>query len=80
MKTLDIKVTITNDGKLLVNSPVDIPMGEYNAVIVLEDRPIEHHLQTSVQNAQAIFRKYIPASRKLSEELIQERKEESLNE
>ncbi|MBE9257195.1 MULTISPECIES: hypothetical protein [Aphanizomenonaceae] len=80
MKTLDIKVTITNDGKLLVNSPVDIPMGEYNAVIVLEDRPMEHHLQTSVQNAQAIFRKYIPANRELSEELIQERKEESLNE
>ena len=80
MKTLDIKVTITNDGKLLVNSPVDMPMGEYNAVIVLEDRPIDHHVQTSVQNAQAIFRKYIPASRKLSEELIQERKEESLNE
>ncbi len=80
MKTLDIKVTITNDGKLLVNSPVDMPMGEYNAVIVLEDRPIEHHLQTSVQNAQAIFRKYIPANRQLSEELIQERKEESLNE
>ena len=80
MKTLDIKVTITNDGKLLVNSPVDIPMGEYNAVIILEDRPMEHHLQTSVQNAQAIFRKYIPANRELSEELIQERKEESLNE
>jgi hypothetical protein len=80
MKTLDIKVTITNDGKLLVNSPVDMPMGEYNAVIVLEDRPMEHHLQTSVQNAQAIFRKYIPANRELSEELIQERKEESLNE
>ena len=80
MKTLDIKVTITNDGKLLVNSPVDMPMGEYNAVIVLEDRPMENHLQTSVQNAQAIFRKYIPANRELSEELIQERKEESLNE
>ncbi|HCQ21849.1 MAG: hypothetical protein LW814_14050 [Anabaena sp. CoA2_C59] len=80
MKTLDIKVTITNDGKLLVNSPVDIPMGEYNAVLVLEDSPITHHVQTSVKNAQAIFRKYIPASRKLSEELIQERKEESLNE
>ena len=80
MKTLDIKVTITNDGKLLVNSPVDMPMGEYNAVIVLEDRPMENHLQTSVQNAQAIFRKYIPANRELSEELIQERREESLNE
>jgi len=80
MKTLDIKVTITNDGKLLVNSPVDMPMGEYNAVIVLEDSPIDHHVQTSVKNAQAIFRKYIPANKKLSEELIQERKEESLNE
>ncbi|MBD2566776.1 hypothetical protein [Anabaena lutea] len=80
MKTLDIKVTITNDGKLLVNSPVDIPMGEYNAVLVLEDNPIDHHVQTSVQNAQTIFRKYIPANRQLSEELIQERREESLNE
>ena len=37
-------------------------------------------VHTSVKNAQAIFRKYIPANRKLSEELIQERKEESLNE
>ena len=80
MKTLDIRVTITNDGKLLVNSSIDMPIGEYNAVLVLEDRPIDHHLQTSVKNAQAIFRKYIPASRKLSEELIQERREESLNE
>ncbi|MBE9055342.1 DUF2281 domain-containing protein [Sphaerospermopsis sp. LEGE 08334] len=36
--------------------------------------------ENSVKNAQAIFRKYIPTTRKLSEELIQERREESLNE
>jgi hypothetical protein len=80
MITLGVTVTITSDGKLLVNSPVDIPKGEYKAVIVLEDQPISDNLHNSVKNAQDIFRKYIPSTRKLSEELIQERREESLNE
>jgi hypothetical protein len=79
MITLGVTVTITSDGKLLVNSPVDIPKGEYKAVIVLEDQPIIDNLHESVKNAQDIFRKYIPSTRKLSEELIQERREESLN-
>jgi len=39
MITLGVTVTITSDGKLLVNSPVDIQKGEYKAVIVLEDQP-----------------------------------------
>ena len=80
MITLGVTVTITSDGKLLVNSHVDIPKGEYKAVIVLEDQPISDNLHNSVKNAQDIFRKYIPSTRKLSEELIQERREESLNE
>lgn len=80
MITLGVTVTITSDGKLLVDSLVDIPKGEYKAVIVLEDNPISDNLHTSVKNAQAIFRKYIPPTRKLSEELIQERREETLNE
>lgn len=80
MRTLEIIVTITSDGKLIVNSPVDMPVGEYNAVLVLEERPIQNHLQSSVQNAQALFRQYIPASRKISEELIQERRLEALSE
>ena len=80
MITLGVTVTITSEGKLLVNSPVDIPKGEYKAVIVLEDQPISDNLHDSVKNAQDIFRKYISSTRKLSEELIQERREESLNE
>ncbi|BAZ29806.1 hypothetical protein NIES4074_22530 [Cylindrospermum sp. NIES-4074] len=80
MRTLEIIVTITSNGKLIVNSPVDMPVGEYNAVLVLEERPIQNHLQSSVQNAQALFRQYIPASRKISEELIQERRLEALSE
>ena len=80
MRTIGLKVTITSNGKLLVDSPVDIPVGQYNAVLVIEDQPISDQDQTSVQKAQAIFRQYIPAGRKLSEELIQERKLEATGE
>ncbi|MCM0589832.1 MAG: hypothetical protein HEQ35_12495 [Gloeotrichia echinulata IR180] len=47
---------------MLVNSPVDMPVGDYNAVLVLEEQPIRSNVQPCVQNAQALFRKYIPAS------------------
>ncbi|UKO96629.1 hypothetical protein [Nostoc sp. UHCC 0870] len=80
MRALEIIVTITQDGKLLVNSPIDLPVGEYNAVLVLEEQPIGSRIQTSVQEAQALLRKYIPASRRLSQELIEERRLESLSE
>jgi hypothetical protein len=80
MRTIGLKVTITSNGKLLVDSPVDIPVGQYNAVLVIEDQPIPDQAQTSVQKAQALFRQYIPASRKLSEELIQERRLEGTGE
>lgn len=80
MKTLEIIVSITSDRKLLINSSVDLPVGEYNAVLVIEEQPIQDSVQTSIQNAQAIFRKYIHASRKLSQELIEERRLEARNE
>lgn len=80
MKTLEIIVTITTDGKLLINASVDLPVGEYNAVLVIENQPIRSSIQSSVQEAQALFRKYVPASRKISQELIEERRLESLSE
>ncbi len=80
MKSLEIIVTITSDRQLLINSPVDLPEGDYNAVLVLEDKPISNKIEASVKEAQALFRKYIPASRKISQELIEERRLESLSE
>jgi hypothetical protein len=73
MKSLEIIVTITSDRQLLINSPVDLPEGEYHAVLVLEDKPIRK-IQTAIQEAQAIVRKYIPACRELSLELIEDRR------
>ncbi|WP_066380579.1 hypothetical protein [Anabaena sp. CA = ATCC 33047] len=55
-----------------------IPINE--AHLVPEDQPIRGSVQTSVQNAQALVRKYIPASRELSQELMQERRLEALSE
>ena len=79
MKTTEVRVTVSSNGRLLVNSPIDMPVGEYNAVLVVENQLIRY-TQNSVKNAQAIFRQYVPPSRKLSEELIQERREEALRE
>ncbi|NJL88502.1 MAG: hypothetical protein HC916_00920 [Coleofasciculaceae cyanobacterium SM2_1_6] len=79
MRTIEVKVTIESNGRLLVNFPIDMPVGEYNAVLILEDQPIQHQ-QTSIEKAQAIFRKYIPVDCNLAEELIQERREEALRE
>ncbi|MBE9004003.1 hypothetical protein IQ259_02890 [Fortiea sp. LEGE XX443] len=79
MKSLNIIVTVIKDSQLLINSSVDLPVGEYNAVLVLEDQPISSSLKTSIQEAQALFRKYIPASIKLSQELIEERRLKALS-
>ena len=62
MRALGINVTITSYGKLLINSPINRPVGEYDAVLVIEDRPIQDSVQTSIQNAQTLFRKYISAT------------------
>jgi hypothetical protein len=75
MRTIEVKVTVESSGRLLIDFPVDMPVGQYKAVLVIEDQPIQHP-QTSLENAQAIFRQYIPADRYLAEELIRERREQ----
>ena len=79
MKSLEVTVTIDHKGQLSIDSLVDIPIGAYTAVLVLEDQPIPP-AQRSIEYAQAIFSQYIPPSRKLSEELILDRREEARNE
>ena len=78
MKTLELRVTIAANGQLSVESPVDLPvnlpLGKYNAVLILDEQPIQQP-QNSLLEAQAILRKYVPANRSLSAELIQERRE-----
>lgn len=40
MRTIEVTVTVESTGGLLVNFSVDMFVGEYNAVLILEDQPI----------------------------------------
>lgn len=79
MKSLEVTVTVSSDGQLSINPPLDIPTGAYKAVLVLDDQPLSSS-PSSVESAQAIVRQHVSANRNLSEELIQERREEAINE
>lgn len=79
MKSLEITVTVSSDGQLAITPPLDIPTGAYKAVLVLDDQPLPS-APSSVASAQAIVRQYIAANRNLSEELIQERRHDAINE
>ena len=79
MKSLEVTVTVSSNGQLSIDTPIDIPKGAYKAVLVLDDQPIQP-IPSSIERAQAIFRQYVPASRSLSDELIQNRREEANHE
>jgi hypothetical protein len=41
MRTIETTALVTNDGKVSLQVPSDIPQGEYRAVLVIEDKPVK---------------------------------------
>jgi len=80
MKTIEARVNIDEDRKVTIQLPADMPTGEYEVVLVLNNRSAQNTRQSSIQAAQDLLRKYVPAGRSLSNELIQERRAEGLSE
>jgi len=80
MKTIEARVNINEDRKVTIQLPADMPTGEYEVVLVLNNRSAQNARQSSIQAAQDLLRKYVPAGRSLSDELIQERRAEGLSE
>jgi len=80
MKTIEARVSIDEDWKVTTQLPADMPTSEYEVVLVLNNRSAQNTMQSSIQAAQDLLRKYVPAGRSLSDELIQERRAEGLNE
>ena len=80
MKTIEARVSIDEDRKVTIQLPADMPTGEYEVVLVLNNRSAQNARQSSIQAAQDLLRKYVPAGRSLSDELIQERRAEGRNE
>ncbi|GAQ00104.1 hypothetical protein NIES2104_66690 [Leptolyngbya sp. NIES-2104] len=80
MKTIEARVSVDEDRKVTIQLPASMPTGEYEIVLVLNDCSAQDARQSSIQAAQDLLRKYVPAGRSLSDELIQERRAEGLNE
>lgn len=80
MKTIEARVNINEDRKVTIQLPADMPTGEYEVVLILNNRSAQNTRQSSIQAAQDLLRKYVPAGRSLSDELIQERRAEGRNE
>jgi len=80
MKTIEARVSIDEDRKVTIQLPADMPTGEYEVVLILNNRSAQNTRQSSIQAAQDLLRKYVPAGRSLSDELIQERRAEGLSE
>ncbi len=40
MKTIETIATVTADGKITVQLPVDISSGEYRVVVVIDEKPL----------------------------------------
>ncbi len=39
MRTIETTATVTNDGKMTMQVPLDIPEGEHRVVVVIEEQP-----------------------------------------
>ncbi len=46
MKTIKTIATVTADGKITVQLPPDIPAGEYQVVLVIDEKPLPEKSQT----------------------------------
>ena len=41
MRTIETMVTVTDDGKITVHLPPDIPPGEHHVVMVIDEQPVK---------------------------------------
>ena len=40
MRTIETHATVTEDGKLIIQAPPDIPPGEHHVVLVIDEQPV----------------------------------------
>jgi hypothetical protein len=84
MQTIQAKVQVGTDRTLQVQLPTDIPAGEYDIVLVLNQTALTPNGvgngPTAIQKIQALLRESVNPGHSLADELIQERREEAKRE
>jgi hypothetical protein len=77
MQTIEAKVQIGDDRRLSMQLPTDVLVGEYEVVLVLNQRiqTAETLGMTAIQKIQSLLKQSVKPGHSLADELIQERRE-----
>jgi hypothetical protein len=82
MQTIETKVRVGSDRTLLVQLPTDVPAGEYDVVLVLNQRSEDAITSEmpALQEIRAILGRSVEPGHSLADELIEERRIAARNE
>lgn len=58
MKSIETIATVTKDGKITAQLPLDIPEGEHQVVIVIDEKPLAKEEQNKQKKAPLKFSAY----------------------
>ncbi|WP_375479318.1 hypothetical protein [uncultured Nostoc sp.] len=58
MKTIETIATVTKDGKITAQLPLDIPEGEHQVVIVIDEKPLTKEAERKEKKAPLKFSAY----------------------
>ena len=58
MKSIETIATVTKDGKITVQLPLDIPAGEHHVVIVIEEKSLIEKAESQEKKAPLKFSAY----------------------
>ncbi|MGB3669221.1 MAG: hypothetical protein WA984_03860 [Phormidesmis sp.] len=84
MQTIKTNVSVGDDRKLLIQLPEDVLAGEYEVVLVLNQRAakddVRHQQKTALSRARAALRESVALGYSIADELIEERRKEAEHE
>ncbi|MEH2125773.1 hypothetical protein [Nostoc sp.] len=58
MKSIETIAIVTKDGKITAQLPLDIPEGEHQVVIVIDEKPLAEEAETEKKKAPLKFSAY----------------------
>jgi hypothetical protein len=58
MKTIETIATVTKDGKITAQLPLDIPEGEHQVVIVIDEKPLTEETEKKEKKGPLKFSAY----------------------
>ena len=77
MQTIEARIMVGSDRTISMQLPADVPTGEYEIVLVLNQRSsvAETAKPSAIQKIQALLKQSMEPGHSLADELIRERRE-----